>query len=324
MTPKKINVVVTGVGAIIGQGIVNSLKACKYNLSIIGIDRNPETIGAYFCDKYIPKPECDEESAEYLAFWKNLIVDENIDIILPGLELDVDYFDDYRYEFSRLCVVALNSSDLISLSRDKWALHLDMQKKNFHVIPSLLSESWSECRDFFDGKPFLIKPKTGNGSRGIQTIIDRRDFEYWLEKSECEVFNQKIIGTNDEEYTVGAFGLGKGKIIQPIIFRRLLSPLGYTQFAEVVDNQNVRDFTYELCEEYLPVGPTNFQFRVHNDKPYLLEINPRLSSSNSLRTKFGFNESAMALKYYFLQKELNHPKLSKGKGWRYSEDYVQK
>ena len=69
-------------------------------------------------------------------------------------------------------------------------------------------------------------------------------------------------------------------------------------------------------------GPTNFQFRVENGTAFLLEINPRFSSSNSLRTAFGFNEAEMAIELYLLDREPDAPRIRPGKAWRYTEDFV--
>jgi carbamoyl-phosphate synthase large subunit len=101
-----------------------------------------------------------------------------------------------------------------------------------------------------------------------------------------------------------------------------LSFLGFTEKAEVVENKDVLDAISELCGHFSPLGPTNFQFRFHRGQIKLLEVNPRISSSTSIRTKFGYNESAMALEY-FLNAELpRQPLIKKGRAVRYWEDYL--
>ena len=49
-------VLITGVGAIIGQGIIKSLRMEDRPVRIIGIDRNPDAFGARRCDRFHPKP----------------------------------------------------------------------------------------------------------------------------------------------------------------------------------------------------------------------------------------------------------------------------
>ncbi|KNY10448.1 hypothetical protein AKG08_12130 [Achromobacter piechaudii] len=134
---------------------------------------------------------------------------------------------------------------------------------------------------------------------------------------------QRIVGTADEEYTVGVFGLGEGRHVGPLTFRRRLSAAGNTLVAEVVRDHAVIDKATDLlCRHFCPLGPTNFQFRVEGERAYLLEINPRFSSSNSLRTAFGFNEAEMAIDYFLLGVEPAEPCIRAGKAWRYTEDFV--
>ena len=78
----------------------------------------------------------------------------------------------------------------------------------------------------------------------------------------------------------------------------------------------------ELCKIFKPVGPTNFQFRVHEGVYHLLEINPRFSASTSMRSAFGYNEALMAVEYYFYGKSPIQPKIRKGKAIRYIEEHI--
>jgi carbamoyl-phosphate synthase large subunit len=126
----------------------------------------------------------------------------------------------------------------------------------------------------------------------------------------------------DEEYTVGLFGLGDGTGLEPLIFRRRLSSAGNTLAASVVAEPSIRSETVRLTEIFRPVGPTNYQFRMENGIPYLLEINPRISSSTSLRTSFGYNEAAMSIDFFLLGKKPAAPTIRPGRAWRYSEDFV--
>jgi carbamoyl-phosphate synthase large subunit len=54
----------------------------------------------------------------------------------------------------------------------------------------------------------------------------------------------------------------------------------------------------------------------------LLEINPRISSSTSIRTKFGYNEALMSVDYFLNGIIPTQPKIQKGKAIRYTEDLI--
>ncbi|MGB6006475.1 ATP-grasp domain-containing protein [Castellaniella sp.] len=320
-----IHVLVTGVGAIIGQGIVRSLRASSHSVKIIGLDRSARPPGPEWCDVFIQKPTCDERSDEYLDFWQNLIRKENIDLVLPGLEVDMLFLDEQRAVFEKehdACVLALNHSALIALTGDKWLMHLFLVDHGISAIPTVIDAGWDGALATLGAAPILLKPRQGNGSRGIVRLHDREDFVYWSRKTEDPWMLQRIVGSEAEEYTVGSFGLGDGRAVAPIIMRRRLSGAGNTQQAEVVDHPLLQERVTAFNTLLKPIGPTNYQFRVQDDEAYLLEVNPRFSSSNSLRTGFGYNEAQMAVEYFVLNRLPQEPDVRPGVGWRYSEDYI--
>lgn len=318
-----ITVVVTAVGAIIGQGIVASLRRLDAPIRIIGVDRDANGIGRHWCDAFVAKPSCDEATPDYLEFWLELLQREAVSLVLPGLELDVQFFNEHRTSFEATPTrVALNTSSLITLAEDKWDMNAALLEAGLAVIPSTLSRNLEECISELGAFPLLLKPRRGNGSRGIALLRDEADFDYWTRKSRDDFLIQKFVGTDEQEYTVGAFGLGDGTMLPPIVFRRKLSVAGNTQYAEVVDAPVVEDAVRQLARRFKPLGPTNYQFRLDGTTPYLLEINPRFSSSTSLRAAFGYNEAGMALDFYLYGRQPAIPEIKRGRGWRYSEDLV--
>ncbi len=318
-----ITVVVTAVGAIIGQGIVASLRRLDAPIRIIGVDRDANGIGRHWCDEFIAKPSCDEATPDYLEFWLELLQREAVSLVLPGLELDVRFFNEHRASFEATSTrVALNTSSLITLAEDKWDMNAALLEAGLAVIPSTLSRNLDQCISELGALPLLLKPRRGNGSRGIALLRDQADFDYWTSKSRDDFLIQKFVGTDEQEYTVGAFGLGDGTMLPPIVFRRKLSVAGNTQYAEVIDAPVVEDAVRQLARRFKPLGPTNYQFRLDGTTPYLLEINPRFSSSTSLRAAFGYNEAGMALDFYLYGREPAAPEIKRGRGWRYSEDLV--
>ena len=319
-----LTVAVTGVGAIIGQGILRSLRALGSKVRIVGIDRNPRSPGTYMCDAFEAKPQVDESSAEYLDFWKRIVHTHRIALVLPGLELDMHFLNRQRAWFGEIgTVLALNTAALIEQTGDKWSFGQMLASIGYPVIPSAHPGTWQEAIDSLGPAPLLLKPLQGNGSRGILKLEDGCDFEYWKAKLRTPWMLQRIVGSEDQEYTVGVFGLGGGRYIGPLIFRRRLSAAGNTLEAEVVPRHDILEAAVErLCAHFVPVGPTNLQFRLEGNTPYLLEINPRFSSSNSLRTAFGFNEAQMAIDYYLHGHSPKAPLLRDGIAWRYSEDFV--
>ncbi len=319
----EITVLVTSVSAIIGQGIIRSLRKSRYSVRIVGVDRNNRSPGPYLCDAFHQKPACDEDTSDYIAFWCNILKKERVDIIMPGLEVDMFFLDAQRQLFKELDVaIAINRQELIALSADKWQLGEKLVDAGLPRIPSSIPENWEQAVSELGAPPLLLKPRSGNGSRGIARLYDERDFDYWRMKSADNWMLQRIVGDDSNEFTVGVFGFGDGESIDPIILRRRLSGAGNTLEAQVAYDLVIEEATQRLTGYFKPLGPTNYQFRKEDNIAYLLEINPRFSSSNSLRTAFGFNEPEMAIDYFKFGKIPLMPLIKEGTAWRYSEDFV--
>lgn len=320
----EITALVTGVGAIIGQGIIKSLRESRYSARIVGLDRSNRSPGPFLCDVFHQKPSCAEDTQEYIAFWRDILKRERVDIIMPGLEVDMFFLDAQRQIFQALGVaVAINQPQLIALSADKWQLGEQLADARLPRIPSSIPENWKQAVSELGSPPLLLKPRNGNGSRGIARLHDARDFVYWRAKSGDNWMLQRIVGDDSNEFTVGVFGFGDGQSIAPIVLKRRLSAAGNTLEAQVVNDLAIEVATEKLNRYFKPVGPTNYQFRKEGDSAYLLEINPRFSSSNSLRTAFGFNEAEMAVDYFKFGRIPRNPIIKPGIAWRYSEDFVR-
>jgi carbamoyl-phosphate synthase large subunit len=312
---------VTGVGAIIGYGAVRSLRAGRHSVRIIGMDIFNDAVGQNWCDAFVQALPA--AHPDYTDFLLDLIGREEIDLILPAIEQDVARMvQDEGLLSAGRARLALNNRDLIHLASDKWAVHGRLQGAGLPVIPTTLSGEFDEIGDRF-GVPFLLKPRRGYASKGIVRVHSEVDFRYWRETLGEEFMAQQIVGSDDrDEFTVGAFGLGDGTSLGCIVFERILSGEGATAKAWVRRLPELESLVESLVEMFRPEGPTNLQFRLHEDTYLLLEINPRISSSNSLRTAFGYNEAEMSLDHYLLGVRPETPIVSDGFAVRYIEDLV--
>ena len=315
------NIIVTGVGAIIGLGIIKSLRNSVYDVHIVGVDRDKNSIGQYFCDTFYVKPDCDESDSLYLKFWVDVYKHEAAELIIPGIEPDMYFLNDNsKFLNDSGLNIALNNNHLIQLTADKFKFYQELQSTDIPIIPTINATSWNDCLNELGDPPYLLKPRKGSGSQGIKILNVEED----LQSQKRELFEnsivQQIIGCKDKEYTVGCFACGNNLPMDMIIFRRYLSPMGNTQYAEVVKESVIEETTLDLITKFKPNGPTNFQFRLAKGVAYILEINPRISSSTSLRTLFGYNESEMCIDYYIKNRRPRKPTIVPGRSWRYFED----
>ena len=317
-------VLVTGLGALIGQGIVEGLRA-DGRVRIIGLDKRYSSFGASLCDAYELKPDVEEGSDAYLTFWDSLVNRHKVDLVLPGISIDMYFLDAHRALFSDLGIaVGLNSPDLIRMTRDKFDFHHAMEDWGVPRIPTSVPKSWEHALTELGPPPLLLKPRRGEGSAGQARLRESKDFEYWTQSAGHDSWiMQKLVGTDDAEYTVGAFGLRDGAFLDKIIImRRRLTRSGHTGHAEAMDHPVIEAASRRIMTQINAIGPTNLQFRLQGDVAYLLEINPRFSSSCSLRRAFGFNETSMSVDYYLYGQHPAIPALRHGEAERYSADHV--
>lgn len=317
-----LNVLVTGVGAIIGYGVIKSLRQTNYKIHIVGMDIYEDAVGKYWCDEFIKAVYAVDPG--YIEFLKKTIEKYNIDMVFFGTEQEIYRCADAQDELGVLYgKLVINKPEILALSRDKWKTFEALKDSKFgsYAIPSVIHGDYSEISDLW-GKKFLLKPRQSYASKGIHRVDNVKDFLFYKDKMENNFMAQKIIGDNEHEYTVGCFGFGDGKYGSMIQLRRKLSQEGATSKAERVENYNIEKAVEELCMLWKPLGPTNFQFRTEEERVFLLEINPRISSSTSIRSSFGYNEAKMCLDY-FLYKKFEVPQLKRGIATRYIDEVVK-
>ncbi len=314
-------VLVTGVGAIIGYGILRSIRCLDEGHKLIGIDIYPDAVGQAWSDVFINSPMT--SSPQYKGWLQEIIHTHKVDIVIPGIEQDLHFLSDNREDFEGAgAKLVLNRKDLVDMSRDKWLMYEELKRIDSpSIIPSHISGDFADLSTRL-GLPFLLKLRKSYASKGQVKINSEKDFMPLAAEMGTRYMAQPIVGEDEEEYTASIFGDGTGNINARICFRRKLAQDGSTQKAWIYNSESLNKAIELLCLHFKPLGPTNLQFRRDGDRWYLLEINPRISSATSLRTAFGYNEAGMCLKFFLDGQKIEQPPLRGGHAVRYIEDMV--
>jgi carbamoyl-phosphate synthase large subunit len=317
---KRRSVLVTGVGAIIGYGVVNALRLSRYPVKIVGLDIHGHAVGQHWCDAFErSRPVAD---SGYVDFLHDVIARHEIDLIIPAIEQDVTFLSRHRAEFDGTrAKLALNSAALIEASDDKWLMHQALQSIGTPTIDTVLDGRFEGLESQLD-VPFLIKPRRSYASKGIATAYDAEDLAYHRRKLGDNFMAQRIIGDSESEFTASLFGYGDGTGSLNIVFQRWLAQDGSTSRAQIADEPDLEQQMEVLTRVFRPIGPTNFQFRRHQNRFYLLEINARISSSTSLKRAFGMNEAEMCIAHYLDGERPDIAAVRKGTAVRYIEDVI--
>ena len=314
-------ILVSGASGIVGYGILRSLRKSPQKMRLIGTTIYKDSVAQGFCDLFEQAPRTGE--AGYLDWLLQVIKKHRVDLIIPGIEVDTYTWAEHVHVFKKSgAKVLLNNTALISLCRDKWTFYETLRQKN---VPQLIESSLSTDFDALVkqfGFPFLLKPRCGSGARGIVEIATVDLFRKHQHEIGAVLMAQPYVGNKNEEFTSAVFCDGKGGFYAHMTLKRELSKEGFTDKAEVVMIDEMKEVLLLLCGLLKPIGPTNFQFRMHQGMLKLLEINPRISSSTSIRTAFGFNECLMGVEYFLENKKPAQPVITQGKAVRYIEDFI--
>lgn len=313
-------ILVSGASGVVGYGVLRALRSTARPYFSVGTSIYNDSVAPAFCDVFELAPHTD--APEYLDWLLDTLRRHRIDLMIPGIEIDMYH---WATNLSALRATGarplLNTPELIALCEDKWLFYRRLTQENVAcAIDSSLENNFDTLRQRF-GLPFLLKPRRGFGSKGIVRVTSREIFEPYRADMGAVLMAQPIVGNDDEEFTVSAFCDGLGGYFNAMALQRRLSG-GFTHQARAVDAAEFGSTIDILCGLFRPHGPTNFQFRRCFDGPKLLEINPRISSSTSIRAAFGYNESAMAVDYFLDGLEPVQPPIRRGWAVRYSEDQV--
>jgi len=315
-------ILVSGASGVVGYGILRSLRRSDKDLRLVGTTIYDDSVAQGFCDIFELAPPT--RDPRYLDWLSSVISTHQVDLIIPGIEADMYRWTESVGELERGGSVKalLNEPRLVLLCKDKWMFFETLNNSGLPcVIETTLESDFDTLAGRF-GLPFLLKPRIGFGSKGIVQVDSLATFVEHRARIGTVLMAQPIIGTEDEEFTTSAFCDGNGGFYAYMTLKRKLSSDGFTDRAEVVQVDDIAETVCGLCDFFRPIGPTNFQFRRHQGALKLLEINPRVSSSTSIRTAFGYNECAMAVEYYLEGKTPQQPVIRPGRAVRYMEDLI--
>ena len=320
---KKFNILVTGISGIPGYGVVDALRASKYDCNIIGVGIYENAAGRQWCDEFEKGPKADDP--HFISFIHDLIIKYKVDLVIPTVELEITQFMKHKKMFENLHTkFVLHDIDLYNILNDK-SKTFNYFNGKIAQIPTIVGSDDLNYNNVIEklSVPFILKKSISSGSQGVVTINDQKDFEYWKYKfADGFICQKKIRG---QEYTISVFGIQTGKYVNMIVFSRTLIN-GVTMGAECVEPDNkIIEYIDKICEIMSPIGPTNIQLikDQESDRYLLLEVNARISASTSIRYKLGVNEPDMCIEYFLLNKIPDKRIPIKASAIRYLKDKIE-
>lgn len=307
------NVLVTGSGALLGQGIIRSLNAIKNNdLIIHAADPDYKSSGNFISNKAHKIHFANHPN--YIDRIKEIIRNEKIDVILIGTDTELPIFSKYKQEIEQEYKVKIIVSDIsvIEIANDKWKTSKFLEEQGFDYPKSVMAKNKAEVADFKKNVqfPYLAKPIDGARSKGIVIIENDHQLDHVVNNPQNLVI-QEFLNEEGGEFTSGCVVVG-GLCKSVVTLKRDLRDGNTYRAYYNKEYSKFDNFIIAVAESLKVDGPCNFQFRLRNGKPVIFEINARFSGTTPLRFIFGFNEVEAVISSIFNLEQNYKPILKEG------------
>ena len=266
-----------------GGGAGNELiwRTLKKKYKIYFCDINIENINAQIPEKNIFRVPSVKDY-QYINHVKKICDDNNIDIVVPGIDEELIKFKKNESLFKK---VFLPSYEMIKTCNDKWLFYLDCKKKKINVPTTSLANKFDKKKH---KKKLVLKPRFGRGSKGI----------IYCKDSKIAKMHLKILSLENKikDYIIQDYISGKEyTITQYYNYQSYFFPLlvhekkGITNKASANNDNSVSNFCNQIGEKFKGEKIFNIQLIKKKNKCYLIEINPRISTTFCFFIANGFD-----------------------------------
>jgi carbamoyl-phosphate synthase large subunit len=311
-------VLVTGAGALLGQGIIKSLRMAHTPYYIVAVDPDPRAAGLYWADRaylvsYASEPRYLDEVCQIIDY-------EQPDAVLVGTDVELMIFatNKQKIDSTYQTRVIVSPPDTIQIADDKWLTYQFLSSYGFPHPRSALRDNMdallSEC-----GFPLVVKPRSGARSVGVHVVKNEKELNHALDQVDNPIV-QEMVSSPEEEYTSGVV-ITEGRVRSVITMRRDLRD-GNTYRAYVEPDAPFNSILSSVAEELGGMGSINFQFRSDKGVPKIFEINARFSGTTPLRAYAGFNEVDLVVRHYVYGDPIPTPSLRPAVILRYWDEIV--
>lgn len=310
---KEVTILITAAGTQSMPGLAD----CFHNngerkIRIIGADINNDYTIRQMVDKLYKVPRVSEDS--YIDSLIKICKDEKVDIFFPFMDEEIENVYERKGEFEEIGVkVSLPSKEAIDRTIDKLSFY-DFMKENGLNVPEYYSVKSIEelelaCKKLgYPKKAVCVKTLGSSGSRGIRILKDDIDlYDIFLNEKPNNMFMKKeafiemLQGVNRLQPMMAMEYLpGKECSVDLLAengkIKYMVGRVSNNVLASIPQDcalEEVKD-AYELCEQIVRIlkydGNADFDFKFdENDKPVLMEVNPRLAATMSVIAIGGIN-----------------------------------
>ncbi|MFA6548420.1 MAG: ATP-grasp domain-containing protein [Candidatus Margulisiibacteriota bacterium] len=289
---KKIRVLFSGAGGSGATGIINGLRASG-RYWIVAVDANRYSAGLYLADYGEVVPLVTHK--DYFKRIKRLMDRHKIDVYMPLIEEELlPAYDFIKYNPG--ITLILPRREFTDLVLNKYNMVKAFQQAGINCPATYLDREID--KNTFRNKLFL-KPISGRGSQGIAIIESKNDYvQYFARQStykQSDVILQQYI--EGDEYTVSAV-VGKKGWVYAVVPKKIIKKQGITYSSVTEKNPLIDAVVRKIQNIFRANGPFNVQLKIFKGKAYILEVNPRFSTTVVHTIAAGVNEIDCIIRDY--------------------------
>jgi len=286
------NVLVTGAGGGVGQGVIKSLKMIKdMDIKVIAADMSELATGLYAADAAYLVDRCDSD--KYLESLSRIFEKESIDFYIPGTDVELKFCSINKQlimdEFNVHTIIS--SIEVIDISDNKHTTSSFLKKCGFnHPKTDYLKDVSVKDVEY----PVIVKPSVGCRSVGVYKVNNLDELTPYL-KDAKDLVIQEYIGSENSEYTCTVVKIGSE--LSPVLALKRILRSGDTYRAEPVKSEKIEKYVLNVASKLEIDGGCNFQLRLDkHGEPKIFEINSRFSGTTPFCAQIGFNPVEFYLK----------------------------
>lgn len=317
---RPINVLLTGAGAPGAPSIIKCLrKNGEREIRLVGVDMNERSNGRRLVDVFYQVPAAKDEG--YLDKVLSICEKEKIDVILPLVTRELLKYARSRALFAEHgVVVSVDEPGILRIINNKAELLLKMRELGMETPEFRVVETADELEEAvaalgYPQNAVCVKGAEGNGSRGVR-IIDANKSLYDLffneKPNSMYISYRELMGVMRErasiprmlamEYLPGQeYGVDalceSGRVLYMAGRYNYAVNSSIPQGCILEAREEPFAIASEIIEKLGISGNINFDFIYDkNEKPRLIEINPRLSATIASYAPAGVNFPYLRIK----------------------------
>lgn len=279
------NVLITALGTMNANAIIDALRAYDSSYHLIGADiYSRECIAnSLFVDEFYQFPRADVETEKYIEYLLDFCKQHTIDVIYCVIDEEVSAIANRIEEFNALGTkVCIPNAETVNICHNKQKFISWLQTN----MPNYCIRTYRTIGDV-DQYPVFVKPNFGRASIGCMKINNKNELQEVCNTSKNLLIQEYLTGDIVAVDIVSNLKYNQVGVIQRKELLRNGNGCGVA--VEIIDNKTIDAICREFVQKMQVNGVINIEFFVNGEDYKFIEVNPRLAAGTSFSCQAGLN-----------------------------------